>query len=188
MWILIHAYTRTRTRCSPRRSVTREWQKVGETGNPRGQSGDKKREKEKDVPVDTKLENRGKVVPSPLSFPLYSPPFTPSIPRRHTGTFSCSFSMPSLQHIDWRRRRRRSIYKLHVLVVTYKLFMHLGILFVTCDVIHSDWRVIIYVVTRVRKRNSGQILQFSLTHFPDQVLNWRKKENLHYGIMIRKDT
>lgn len=57
-----------------------------------------KRERKREMRLDTKLENRGKVVPSPLPslfFPL-SPRHGRRTPRRHTGTFSHSFSVLSL--------------------------------------------------------------------------------------------
>lgn len=76
---------------------------MGETGNPRGRRGFKEKEKgrdreeERDAPgheVGEPREGRS----FPPSLPSRLPPFTPPTVdlRRHTGTFSYSFSVPSL--------------------------------------------------------------------------------------------
>lgn len=60
-------------RCSLRRPVIRERErerrKIGETGNPRRAGRgikEKERERKREMLLDTKLENRGKVVSSPF--------------------------------------------------------------------------------------------------------------------------
>jgi len=59
---------------------------------------EREREKERDAPGHEAGESREGRSLSPFLPSLFSPPFTPAMadPRRHTGTFSHSFSVPSL--------------------------------------------------------------------------------------------
>lgn len=116
--------------------------------------------------LDTKLENRGKVVLSPLPCPLYFPPFHPAMadPQRHTGTFSHSFSVPSLtctetdddddgdDNDDGVVERRRNIYQLYIQVAYCGLFIHFGILFITLE-FNSNRESIICIIIVVSRIN-----------------------------------
>lgn len=87
---------RIHVRCSPRRPVIRERRKVGETGNARGVQ---EREKERDAPgheAGEPREGRSLSPSHPSLFSPLSPRHGRRTPRRYTGTFSHSFSVPSL--------------------------------------------------------------------------------------------
>jgi len=119
---------------------------VGEIENARGER-EREKKKKREMRLDTKLENRGKVVPSPLSFPLYSLPLSP---RHGRSSKTYRYFLPQFFGAFFNMQKTDDDnddgivsdvvtptsyrYKL----VIQELFIYFGILFVTWNVTESE--------------------------------------------------
>lgn len=129
--------------------------KSGRNGGIRGDRGRLRKEREREMHLDMKLENReGRSFPSFVSSLSILPSIHPTItyPQRHTGTFSQFFGAAFGMYRDDDKRRRRNTYKS---LIICELFTNL----ICRPGYNSQGReVIIYVVTRIKKL--GRIFNF----------------------------